>query len=535
MNMMALRYGGSIVVIDAGLMFPKDDLLGVDIVVPDLAYLKENLEEVRAVILTHGHEDHMGALPFLLDEVPVPVYGTPLTLGLARGRLQEHGILNHADLRPLRSRERLQIGDLQIDPFSVTHSIADSFGLAIETPVGRVIHTSDFKFDHSPPDRKLSDYAFLSETGEHGVLALFSDSTNSERSGYTPSEMQVSRSLAQIFRSSPNKIIITCFASSVHRIQIVLDLAAEFDRSVVPLGRSMVQNIAIARELAYLTDKDGVLVDSHEASRLPADRLVLLSSGSQGEPMAALARLALDTYKLFSVEPGDSVIISARTIPGNETRVSHLINHFCRRGARVFDESSMLVHASGHASQEELKLMINLTRPRFFVPIHGEFRQLHRHAMIARENGIPSDRIVIAQTGDIICLSPESIEVRGRAPVGRRMIDEGGITELDEFVVRDRHHLSREGIVLAVVAINKSTGKIEGSPELVSRGHVQEMEQSALLAEARQVVVNTLRECSEEERADALLLTETVRTDLKRFFRKRTATRPMIVPVILEI
>ncbi|MFH1573754.1 MAG: ribonuclease J [Acidobacteriota bacterium] len=535
MNTLAVRYGGAIVVIDAGLMFPRDDLLGVDIVVPDLSYLKEHAGEVRAVILTHGHEDHMGGLAFLLDEINAPVYGTPLTLGLARGRLQEHRILDQADLRPISPRERLYLEKFEIDFIGMTHSLANSVGLSINTPLGRIIHTGDFKFDHSPPDRHLSDYSLLTQFGDEGVLALLSDSTNSERTGYTPSEMQVAQTLEQIFRVSTGKIIVACFASSIHRIQIVINLAALVGRKVVPLGRSMVQNIAIARELGYLSDSAGVLTTIHEGARLPSERVLLLSSGSQGEPMAALARLALEKHKHFQVDPGDKVIISARTIPGNESRISHLINHFCRRGATVIDERSMLVHASGHASQEELKWMLNLTRPTYFMPIHGEYRQLHRHALLAQEAGIPRERILIAETGDVVAVAPGIFELRGRVPVGRRLIDEGGITELDECVVRDRQQLSEEGVVLAVVAVDRATGEIEGAPEIVSRGHSQELAQTSLMAEAREVVRHMLQECSAEERSDQLLLAEMVRTELKRFFRKRTASRPMIVPVVLEI
>jgi len=536
MNTMAVRFAGTILVIDAGLMFPRDDLLGVDIVVPDLSYLKQHAEEVRAIILTHGHEDHIGGLPFLLQEIPVPVYGTPLTLGLARNRLREYRLLESAELQPIKARHRLHVGEFEVDFISMTHSLADAVALSILTPLGRIIHTGDFKFDSAPPDHRLSDYAYLSQLGDEGVLALLSDSTNSERPGYTPSEGQVRGTLRQIFRSSPRKIVLACFASSIHRLQTVLDLAAETGRRVVPLGRSMTQNIAIARELGYLSDRNTVLGDVHEGHRLPPERLILLSSGSQGEPMAALTQLALEKHKHFSIEPDDCVVLSARTIPGNDIRVSHLINHCCRRGARVYsDDGSMLVHASGHASQEELKLMLGLTRPRFFMPIHGEYRQLHRHAQLADEAGVPRERTLISETGDIVALERDSIYVRGRAPVGRRLIDEGGIAELDELVVRDRQQLSEEGVVLAVLAINKATGAIEGSPEIVSRGHLQETGQNDLMAQARQAIVATIQQCSEEERADSLLLTENIRSELKRFFRKRTATRPMIVPVILEI
>ncbi len=535
MNMMAIRYGGTIIVIDAGLMFPRDELLGVDLVVPDITYLVERKEEVRAVILTHGHEDHIGALPHLLEEIQAPVYGTALTLGFAQGRLEEHGILDRVDLNRIHPRETLQIGEMHLEFLSVTHSIADSIGVAVETPIGTVVHTGDFKFDQSPPDRKYSDYARFAHFGERGVLALFSDSTNSERPGYTPSENYVRRHLEQVFHTSRRKIIMTCFASSVHRIQITLELAKEFGRCVVPVGRSMKENISIARELGYLNVPAGVLVDIAEASRLAEEKLVVLSTGSQGEPMAALARLALGKHKEFSVEPDDSVIISARAIPGNESHISHLINHFCRRGANVYDESRWMVHVSGHASQEELKLMLNLTRPQFLVPIHGEFRQLYHHMLLARDTGMPRERIILAETGDIINVTPESLTICGKAPFGRRFIDEGGVAELDEFVVRDRQHLSEEGVVLAVVAVNKSTGRIEGSPELVSRGHVQENESAAFLSEAREIVIRTLEESTLEEREDPLVLTEIIRADLKRFFRKRTGTRPMIVPVVMEI
>jgi ribonuclease J len=535
MNMMSIRYDGNIIVVDAGLMFPRNDLLGVDLVVPDLTYLLERRDEVRAVILTHGHEDHIGGLPFFLREIQVPVYGTSLTLGFARQRLDEEGLLEQTDLRLIRARDVIDVSGMRIEFIRVTHSVADTVGFALTTAVGTIVHTGDFKFDQSAPDGMLSDYSRLCALGEQGVLALLSDSTNSERSGYTPSEIVVRRSLEQIFPLIPRKIIVACFASSSHRIQIILDLAEEFGRKVVPVGRSMVQNIAICRELGHLRVPPDVLLEADEGKTLPAEELILLSTGSQGEPASALSRLALGKHKEFQVEDGDAVIFSARVIPGNETRVSHLINHFCRRGAQIYDESRWMVHVSGHASREDLKLMLNLIRPRFFLPIHGEYRQLYNHALVAEETGIPSERILLAESGDIITLSPDAMGVQGRAPVGRRLIDAGGIAELDELVVRDRQHLSEEGVVLAVVPLNKSTGLVEGLPELVSRGHIQENTGADLMAEARQVILNTVEACTNEERVDSVVLTEAIRADLKRFFRKRTATRPMIVPVILEI
>jgi ribonuclease J len=535
MNSMAIRHGEDIIVVDAGLMFPRDDMLGVDLVIPDFSYLLENEEKVRAVFLTHGHEDHVGALPYLLRDLRVPVYGTPLTIGFAKGRLAENGLLDEVELNPIAPRDTLDFGKLHVEILSMTHSIADSIGLAITSPAGTVIHTGDFKFDQSPPNRNLTDYARLSHFGEHGVLALFSDSTNSERPGFTPSENHVRRYLEQVFYTSRNKIVVACFASSVHRIQIILEMAEEFGRRVIPVGRSMKENIGIAAELGYLNIPSGVLADISESQAISDDKLVILSTGSQGEPRAALTRLAFGKHKDFTVQEGDSVIISARVIPGNEGRVSRLVNHFCRRGAKVYDESHGMTHVSGHASQEELKLMLNLTRPRFFIPIHGEYRQLFAHAQLAREVGIPKEKIILAETGDILVLSPDSVRIGGKTPVGRRLIDEGGVAELDEVVVRDRQHLSEEGVVLAVIAINKATGQIEGTPELVSRGHVQEDEGAAFLTEARQIVIKTVEDCTSEEREDSLVLSEAIRTDLKRYFRKHTGTRPMIVPVIFEI
>jgi ribonuclease J len=535
MNSMALRYGDDIVVVDVGLMFPRDDMLGVDLVVPDFAYLLENKEKVRAIFLTHGHEDHIGALPYILKELPVPVYGTPLTLGFAQGRLEENNLLGDVELIDIFPRDTLDFGEIHVEVLSMTHSIADSIGFAVTTPAGTIIHTGDFKLDQSPPNRNLTDYARLANLGEQGVLALFSDSTNAERPGFTPSENHVSRHIEQVFYSSRGKIVVACFASSIHRIQIILEMAEAFGRRVIPVGRRMKENIGTASDLGYLNIPAGVMADLSDSHAIPDDKIVILSTGSQGEPMAALTRLAFGKHKDLTVLEGDSVIISARVIPGNEGRVSRLVNHFCRRGAKVYDESHWMMHVSGHASQEELKLMLNLIRPQYFIPVHGEYRQLYAHALLAEEVGIPKERIILAETGDILVLRPDYVGIEGKAPVGRRLIDEGGVADLDEVVVRDRQHLSEEGVVLAVVAVNKATGRIEGTPELVSRGHVQEEPGAAFLTEARQIVIDTVENCTDEERADSLVLSEAIRVELKRYFRKRTGTRPMIVPVIFEI
>ena len=535
MNMMAVGYGGDIIVVDAGLMFPREDLLGVDFVIPEFTYLLENRDKVRAIFLTHGHEDHVGALPYLLKDLPVPVYATPLTLGFAQGRLEENGVLDEAELIDVEARDTWDFGDLHVEIIHMTHSIADSIGLAITSPAGTIIMTGDYKLDSAPLDRRPTDYARLSHYGEQGVLALFGDSTNSERPGFTPSETHVRKNLEAIFHAGRRKIIVACFASSVHRVQIILDLARDFGKRVIVIGRSMKQNIAIASDLGYLNVHPGILADVSEARSIPDEELVVLSTGSQGEPLAALTRLAFGKQKGVSVNDGDSVVISARVIPGNELRVSRLVNLFCRRGARVYEESHRDMHVSGHASQEELKIMLNLTKPRYVVPIHGEYRQLYAHALLAEETGIPKDKILIAETGDIIHLGENHISVDGKAPFGRRLIDAGGIAELDEDVIGDRQRLSEEGVVLAVVVVDKSTGGMKGAPELAIRGHVQGSEEIDFLAEARRAVVNTFEECTLQERADSEVLTENIRAALKRYFRKGAGTRPMIVPIVIGI
>ncbi|MDR0311866.1 MAG: ribonuclease J, partial [Acidobacteriota bacterium] len=527
MNMMAVGYDRDIIVVDAGLMFPREDLLGVDFVIPDFQYLLENREKVRAIFLTHGHEDHVGALPYLLKDLAVPVYATPLTLGFAQGRLEENGVLDEAELIDVEARDTWDFGDLHVEVIHMTHSIADSIGLAITSPAGTIIMTGDYKLDSAPVDQRPTDYARLSHYGEQGVLALFGDSTNSEYPGFTESETYVRKNLETIFHASRRKIVVACFASSIHRIQIVLNLARDFGRRVILLGRSMKQNISIASDLGYLDIPPGVLADASEARAIPDNELIVLSTGSQGEPLAALTRLAFGKQKGISVKDGDSVVISARVIPGNELRVSRLINLFCRHGARVYEGSRHGIHVSGHASQEELKIMLNLTRPRYFMPIHGEYRQLKAHAMLAEETGIPKDRILIAETGDIIYLGENTIRVDGKAPVGRRLIDAGGIAELDEDVIGDRQRLSVQGVVLAVVVVDKSTGGIKGVPEIAIRGHVQGSEEIDFLAEARRAIVNTFEECTLEERADSGMLTENIRAALKRYFRKGAGTRPM--------
>jgi len=538
MNMMVLRYGDQLIVIDAGLMFPDEELLGIDIMVPDISFLIENASQVKAFLLTHGHEDHIGGLPFVLPALMhVPVYGTRYTLGLVRGKLEEHGLLDQARLITVKPKQVEQIGDFRVEFIHVTHSIVDAVMLAITTPAGTILHTGDFKIDSSPLDGQVMDLPTIAEYGTRGVLALFSDSTNSERAGFTPSETTVIERLDEIFHHARKKVIVCCFTSSIHRIQIVLDLAQKYDRKVVLAGRSMLANTKIASELGFLKIPDGILTKPQAALKLPKERVAMLMTGSQGEPMAALPRLAVDNYKNIVIEPDDSVIISARIIPGNEKTISRMINHIYKRNAHVYYDDGSLppVHVSGHACAEELKLLLNLVRPKFFVPIHGEYRQLFRHAELARSLHAVKNKVLIAETGDRIQFSDADARIVGKVPVGRIFIDEGSLDEVEDVVVRDRRHLAEDGIVLPVLAINKATGKLEGQAEIITRGFIFVEEDDSLMSDSKARVMKTLEESTFEEVTDWAIIKEKIRTDLRRFLFKQTSKRPLVLPVILEI
>jgi ribonuclease J len=538
MNMMVLCYGDQMVVIDAGLMFPDEELLGIDIIVPDISFLIENASRVKAFLITHGHEDHIGALPFVLPAlIHAPIYGTRFTLGLVKAKLEEHGLLEDAKLITVTPRQVEQIGDFRVEFIHVTHSIVDAVMLAITTPIGTILHTGDFKIDSSPLDGQVMDLPTIAEYGSRGVLALFSDSTNSERPGFTPSETTVIERLDEIFHHAQKKVVVACFTSSIHRIQIVLNLSQKYNRKVLLAGRSMLANTRIAEDLGFLKIPDGILSRFQDARKLPSDRVTLLMTGGQGEPMAALPRLAVDNYKGMQIEPDDSVIISARVIPGNEKAISRMMNHLCRQGAHVYydDGSPPPVHVSGHASSEELKLMLNLVRPRFFVPIHGEYRQLFRHAELAKSLKAVKQKVLIAETGDRIQLRQDEALIAGKVQVGRIFIDEGSLDEVEEVVVRDRRHLAEDGIVLPVLAIDKATGKLEGQPEIITRGFVFVDEGDSLLDDSRGRVLQTIEESTFEELTDWAVIKEKIRTDLRRFLFKQTSKRPLVLPVILEI
>ena len=535
LNMMVVEAADDLLVIDAGLMFPDEEMLGIDLVIPDMSYLLQHREKVRAVILTHGHEDHTGALPYLLPELKVPVYGTPLSLGLVAEKLKEADLLSEADLKPVRPRDRLQIGAFNVQFLHVTHSIPDSVALAIGTPAGMIVHTGDFKFDQSPVDGQLADYRRLSELGDEGVLALLSDSTNAGRDGFTPSERTVGKALEEIFRSAEGRVIVACFASNIHRIQQVLDVAAALGKQVAVSGKGMVANARIAAELGYLRIPKATLVDLEELQRLPAAQGVIVTTGSQGEPLSAIARMAAAEHKQIQVASGDTIIFSARVIPGNEKSIARTINRLLRQGARVITEEVAGVHVSGHASREELKLMLNLTRPAFFVPIHGEYRHLHLHANLAREVGVPDSRIFVIDDGDILEFDGESGRVVGKARAGRVFVDGKGIGDVGDEVLRDRQHLARDGIVVVTLGVDRHRGKVVAGPEILSRGFVYEQDSEILLKEMKAVVSSVLERASREEEADHALLQQQIRTALKKYLQRGIERRPMIEPVIIEV
>jgi ribonuclease J len=537
MNMLALRYGDDIIVIDAGMMFPEAELLGVDVVIPDISYLVEQREKVRAIILTHGHEDHIGALPFILGEINVPVYGTPFTLALVEGKLDEHGLLGSVTLKEVRPKDRIALGPFSVEFIHVTHSIVNATMLAITTPLGVLLHTGDFKIDPTPTDNELFDLHTVAEYGKNGVLALFSDSTNAERAGYTPSERAVKQKLEECFTRAANRIFITCFASSIHRIQLLVDLSQESNRQVAFVGRSMEKNTEIAHRLGYLNIPDGILLRPGDIKQLSRKKVTVVIAGSQGEPLSALARAAVENHRHAVIEPDDTVVLSSRIIPGNEKSIFRMINHLCKRGAQVIydDGSGPPVHVSGHASQEELKLMLNLAKPRYFIPIHGEYRQLARHGSLASHLHEVQE-VFLLESGDVLEFDSRGARKAGRVSVGRICIDSGSVDDVvGDMVIRDRKHLSEDGIVLPIIAINKHSGKVEAVPEIVTRGFVPAEGGDGILTQAKEIILQTLEQSSGEERMDWGVIKEKIRADLKRYISKQTDRHPLILPVILEI
>src|SRR6201996_3597129 len=535
MNCMALRFGDDIIVIDAGLMFPEEELLGVDIVVPDISYLVENRNFVRAIVLTHGHEDHIGGLPWILSELNVPVYGTEFTLAYVEGKLEEHKLLDDAELIEIAPGSKFTLGPFTVEPIRVTHSLVDCVALAIDTPVGVIVHTGDFKIDLSPPDGKAFDLHKFAEYGKRGVLALLQDSTNVDRPGYTPSEWSVKPRLDEVFSRTKKKLFFSCFSSSIYRIRIAIELAHTHGRKVAIVGRSMVESSEIAQDLGYLDLPPGLLIHPGQINDHAPENVMIMISGTQGEPMSALSRAAVDNHKHARILPGDTVVLSSRVIPGNEKSIYRVIDHLYRRDANVIydDGASGLIHVSGHASQEEQRLMINLLKPKFFIPVHGDYRHLKKHAELAQSVGVV-DLALVIEDGDVLELDRDSAQKMGKVTAGRICIDAGSTTDVvEDLVIRDRRHLSEDGLVLAIITINKRTGKVESAPEVVTRGFVAG--EIALSDQAKEIVNRTLETSSAEEKADYGVMKEKIRLDLKRYIQKNTSRRPMIMPIILEI
>jgi ribonuclease J len=534
-NMMVFRYGEDILVVDAGMMFPESELLGIDLVIPDISYLKQHRQHVKAIVLTHGHEDHIGALQYILRDLDVPVYGTRFTLALVKKRLEEAGLLESAKLFEVTPGRLVEIGPYEIEFIPVTHSTVDCVALAIRTPIGVVMHTGDFKIDQTPVDGVPFDLHAFARYGNEGVLALFSDSTNVERPGFTPSERVVVPRIEELTRLAPRRVVLSCFASSIHRIQQVIDIAERVGRKVAFVGRSMVDNVEIAHDLGLLHIPDGIVVRPQDIRGFDPKKLMLLVSGSQAEPMSSMSRIAVDNHRLVSIDENDTVILSARIIPGNEKAIYRMLDHMFRRGALVYyDNTNGPIHVSGHASQEEQKMVLRLVKPKYFIPIHGEYRHLFRHAALAHQLGCVSEEIMLLENGKCIEFTEDGAYRRDPVPTGRVLVDSGSLEEIEEMVVRDRKHLSEEGVVIPIIAIDKQTGQVESAPEIVTRGLMSE-NGNDFLAGARDVVSRTVESSNVEERADWSVIKEKIRIDLKKYINKQTSKRPLILPVILEV
>jgi ribonuclease J len=535
LNMAAFEYGDDIVIVDCGLMFPEPYMLGIDVVIPDISYLLERADKIRGILLTHGHEDHIGALPYVLRDLNPPIFGTALTLGFVKEKLKEFDLAEKTDLRVVRPREMIRLGEFYIEFIRVAHSIVDGCALAISSPEGVVIHSGDFKLDQTPVDGELTDLATFSRYGEEGVLALMADSTNVEREGYTLSERLVGDAFAEIFPRCTGRVIVAAFSSNIHRVQQVVEAAEKTGRKVLLNGRSMIANVQIARELGYLKIPDGLLIDLKAMGRLPKEQVCMITTGSQGEPMSALTRIAMDDHKQIKLEEGDTVILSSRFIPGNEKTISDLMNHLYRRGAEVIHEKVSEVHVSGHASQEELKLLHNLVRPRFFVPVHGEYRHLVKHTQLAHRVGTPKERTILAVNGDVVLFSDGEGCIVDHVDTGRVFVDGKGVGDVGNVVLKDRKHLSEDGMVVVIIGINQVSGEIIYGPDIVSRGFVFEDESQQYLEEAKKVVLDTLALVNTEVLSDWSEVKLEVRRVLRRFFNKTIERRPVILPLILEM
>lgn len=536
LNMMVYETENHLIVIDTGFMLPNADMPGVDLIFPDIGYLVERRDKVRGILLTHGHEDHIGALAYVLQQLDVPVYGTQLTLSIASGRLREYGVFGKAQLNIIEPGDTLTLGDFTAEFIHVTHSIPDAVAIALRTPAGIIVHTGDFKFDTTPVDGKLTDIHTLARLGEEGVQLLVSDSTNATWPGHTASERSIYDAIDTIFQNTEQKLFLCTFSSSLHRIQQFIDLADKHRRLVAVTGRSLINNVRIASELGYLKINPDYLIDARDASMFKPHEVVVLSTGSQGEPRSAMALMSLDTHPFLKVESGDTVVISARIIPGNEKSIGHVVNHLLKRGARIFHERNANVHVSGHGASEDLKLMLNLLHPKFFVPMHGEYQNLVRHAELAESVGISHDNIKVAEDGELIRLTPDACEVFGRkGRSGRVLVDGKPEIELEDIVLRDRITLSQDGMVIPIVVLHSDAGAIATEPEIVSRGFVYMDKSEELMDEAKQITRRVIENLSDEQKDETETVQDEIRGALRRFFSQQMQRSPLVLPVVMRV
>lgn len=535
-NMTVLEYGNDIIVIDSGLAFPEDDMLGIDLVIPDVTYLQRNIDKIRGVVLTHGHEDHIGSLPYVLRDINVPVFGTLLTLGLLQNKLKEHNLLNSVTLHTVVPGETIKLGQFKVEFIHTNHSIADSVAMAITTPVGVVVHTGDFKVDYTPIDGDVIDLPRLAQLGKEGVLLLLSDSTNANRKGFTMSEKSVGHVFYEIFADTPrNRIMVATFSSNIHRIQQIVNAAHRYGRKVAIIGRSMLNAVKTSIELEYLNMPPNVLIDISEIKNYTDEQLVIITTGSQGETMSALSRIASAEHKQVAVKPGDKIIISASSIPGNEKNVSRVINELMKRGAEVVYEGMADIHVSGHAREEELKLMLTLIKPKFFMPVHGEFVHLTSHKELAMELGIDKDNIFVMNIGEVLELTRNEAKVNGSVPAGPVLVDGLGVGDVGNIVLRDRKHLSEDGLMVVVVTMDKESKTIIAGPDIISRGFVYVRESEDLMGEAKAVVTQALMSCEGNKKAGWSYIKNLTKDTLKEFLWQKTKRSPMILPIIMEV
>ena len=534
-NMTAIEYKNDIVIIDCGLKFPDEDMFGIDVVIPDITYLLKHRDKVSGIFLTHGHEDHIGALPYVLKQLNVPVYGTKLTLGIVQSKLKEHNLLSTTELITVKPRDVVRLNSVSVEFIKTNHSIADSVAIAVHTPLGAILHTGDFKVDYTPIDGEPMDFARFAELGKKGVLLMMADSTNVERPGYTMSEKIVGESLCRIFGKSKGRIIVATFASNIHRIQQIIDAATMYGRKVAVSGRSMENIVQVAIELGYIKIEKENLVSIDQINKYNNDQIVIITTGSQGEPMSALARMATSEHRKVNIVPGDTIIISATPIPGNEKLVSRVVDQLFKKGAEVVYGSSEAVHVSGHACQEELKLMQTLVKPKYFIPVHGEYRHLKQHGELANSIGVPKSNILIPEIGDVIEVTRNSIKKSGTVISGQIFVDGLGVGDVGNIVIRDRKHLSQDGILTVVVTLSKENKAIIAGPDIISRGFVYVRESEKLMDEARDIVRDVFAKCEEQKITDWSTLKSTVRDELRSFLYEKTKRKPMILPIIMEI